>query len=90
MFQPVKKFITLLGVLVGLLFLNGQMAAANMVTPDSWEVQNAIRGAVSYLDRELQAPGYDGMLEWAMLGFYGVGEVVEHLSALEKRRLSRV
>ncbi|WP_347488845.1 prenyltransferase/squalene oxidase repeat-containing protein [Desulfoscipio sp. XC116] len=87
MFNQFRKTLAVVGVLVFMLAL-APVAWAS-VTPGSPEVREAVKGAVSYLDKELQAPGYDGMLEWAMLGYYGIGKDAGHLSKLRETQLAQ-
>ncbi|MCG8401340.1 MAG: hypothetical protein MJA84_07055 [Firmicutes bacterium] len=79
-----------LGVLLAPVFLILLWApVAGGAEPGSPEVRKAVAGAVKYLDRELSAPGYDGTLEWAMLGFYGVGADLQHLSDAREAQIAR-
>lgn len=88
MFNPVKRAFTVLGALVFVLAFCAPAAGAS-VTPGSPQVQKAIKGAVNYLEKELQSPGYDGMLEWAMLGYYGIGEDAGHLANIREAQITR-
>lgn len=88
--HKVKKTLGILLAPVFLLFLWAPVAgAAGVAGPDSPEVRKAMAGAVKHLDLELGAPGYDGMLEWAMLGFYGAGADLQHLSNAREAQIAR-
>ena len=86
MFKKLSQVLTVVGALVVMLAMYAPSAEA-AVTPDSPEVQQAITGAISYLDQELQAPSYTGMLEWSMLGYFGVGRDVGQLSAIREAQI---
>ncbi|KJS10328.1 MAG: hypothetical protein VR67_18650 [Peptococcaceae bacterium BRH_c8a] len=88
MFNPVKRVFTVLAALV-FVFAFCAPATGASVAPDSPQVQKAITGAVNYLEKELQSPGYSGMLEWAMLGYYGIGKDAGHLSKLRETQITR-
>lgn len=86
MFCRFKKALIVVGALVILSSLGGPAAGA-AVAPDSPRVRTAIIGAVNYLEKELQSPGYDGMLEWAMLGYYGISKDAGRLSYLREKQI---
>jgi len=88
MFNPVKRVFTVFWALVFVLAF-GAPAAGASVTPDSPQVRKAITGVVNYLEKELQSSGYDGMLEWAMLGYYGIGKDTGQLSKLREAQIPR-
>jgi len=88
MLTPLRKAFVVLGALVLVLAFSAPAAGA-FVAPDSPQVRQAITGAVNYLEKELQSPGYSGMLEWAMLGYYGIGKDAGHLSKLREAQIHR-
>jgi len=88
MFYRLRKVFAALGALVILSALCAPAAGA-AVAPDSPEVRTAITGAVNYLGKELQSPEYDGMLEWAMLGYYGAGRDAGRLSDLREAQIRK-
>ncbi|MBM7853924.1 hypothetical protein JOC37_000289 [Desulfohalotomaculum tongense] len=76
-----KKLLSLL--LVSCLVLFSMVTApVSYAAPaaDEAEIENAIAGAVRYLQKEMLAPDYEGVLDWAILGFYAAGKDVEILS----------
>ncbi len=86
LFKRFKKVLVFMGALVCMMAFCAP-SAITAVAPNGLEVQKAIQGAVIYLDKKMQSQGYNGMLEWAMLGYYGIGKDAGHLSKLREAQI---